>query len=67
MVEHCGEENIEVYGDNKLIVSFPFVEDEFGYNLLLGFGDKCECLEPAHVREEIVRRINNLLKNYDCK
>lgn len=64
MVEHCGEANIQSYGDNKLIVNFPFMEDDFGYNLLLSFGDKCECLEPSHVREEIILRIKNLLKVY---
>ncbi|MBM7869766.1 putative DNA-binding transcriptional regulator YafY [Clostridium pascui] len=64
MLERCGKENIENYGDNKLIVNFPFIEDEFGYNILLGFGDKCECLEPAHVREEVIRRIKNMLNVY---
>lgn len=64
MIEHCGAENIEYYDNNKLIVNFPFVEDEFGYNLLLGFGDKCECLEPARVRDEMIRRIKNLLRVY---
>jgi len=51
MLEHCGEEGIQSYGENKLIVNFPFEESEFGYNLLLSFGDKCECVEPEHVRE----------------
>lgn len=64
MLEHSGEENIEFNGNNKLIVNFPFVDDEFGYNLLLSFGDKCECLEPPHVREELIRRINNMLTFY---
>jgi predicted DNA-binding transcriptional regulator YafY len=64
MIEHCGEENIESYGDNKLIVNFPFVEDEFGYNLMLSFGDKCECLEPPNVRGELIRRIKNMLSVY---
>lgn len=65
MIEYCGAENIEYYDNNKLIVNFPFVEDEFGYNLLLGFGDKCECLEPARVRDEMIRRIKNLLRVYN--
>jgi len=64
MSEHCGEESIQPYGENKLIVNFPFEENEFGYNMLLSFGDKCECLEPAHVREEIIRRVKNLLRVY---
>ena len=50
---------------DKLIVNFPFEENEFGYNLLLSFGDKCECLEPEHVRDEIIRRIKSLLKVYN--
>jgi predicted DNA-binding transcriptional regulator YafY len=65
MLEYCGEENIQSCKDNRLIVNFPFVEDELGYNLLLSFGDKCECLEPAHVREEIILRIKNLLRVYN--
>lgn len=48
----------------KLIVHFPFMEDEFGYNLLLGFGTQCECLEPPHIRAELKRRIENLLTLY---
>lgn len=65
MVEHCGEDNIQYCEDNKLIVNFPFIEDEYGYNLLLGFGDKCECLEPSNVRYELIRRIKNLLRVYN--
>ncbi|ROR28591.1 putative DNA-binding transcriptional regulator YafY [Mobilisporobacter senegalensis] len=60
VVEYCGDENIETYKDNKLVVHFPFMEDDYGYNLLLSFGDKCECLEPENIREEIIRRINKL-------
>ncbi|QHQ61983.1 WYL domain-containing protein [Anaerocolumna sedimenticola] len=63
--EYCGEESIQPYGENKLIVNFPFEQNEFGYNLLLSFGDKCECLKPVQVREEIIRRINNLLRVYN--
>ncbi|MBB6214501.1 putative DNA-binding transcriptional regulator YafY [Anaerosolibacter carboniphilus] len=64
MVEHCGEENIEPDENNKLIVHFPFVEDELGYNLLLSFGDKCECLEPENIRMEVIQRIKKILEVY---
>lgn len=64
IMEYCGEENIKSYGENKLIVDFPFTEDDFSYNIVLGFGHKCECLEPAHVREEIINRIKRLLDVY---
>lgn len=65
IMEYCGEENIQSYSNNKLIVSFPFVEDESAYNLLLSFGDKCECIEPPGVRAELIRRIKNLADVYD--
>lgn len=64
MVDFCGEENIKSYKDNKFIVYCPFVEDDFWYNMLLRFGDKCECLEPENVRLEVIRRIENLLALY---
>lgn len=65
MLEYWGEENIQSTRDNKLIVNFPFVEDDYGYNLLLSFGDKCECLEPVHVRDGIISRIKRLLRVYN--
>lgn len=51
---------------DKQIVHFPFMEDEFGYNLLLGFGNQCECLAPIHVRAELKRRIEKLLEQYQA-
>lgn len=48
----------------KWIVKFPFMEDEFGYNLLLGFGNQCECLTPPHVRAELKQHIESVLKLY---
>lgn len=65
MIEHCGEENIKYFGNNKFIIDFPFVEDELGYSLLLSFGDKCKCLEPLHVREELIKRIKNIIDVYN--
>ncbi len=65
MVERCGEENIKAYGEDKFIVEFPFVEDDLGYDILIGFGDKCECLAPENVRVELIKRIKKLLYIYE--
>ncbi|WP_346871523.1 YafY family protein [Clostridium sp. UBA5119] len=65
MVERCGEDNIEAYGNDKFIVEFPFVEDDLGYNILIGFGDKCECLAPENIRIELIKRIKKLLYVYE--
>lgn len=66
MADYCGRENLRPGPGNKLLVDYPFVESDFGYGLLLGFGDKCECLEPETVRREIERRAAGLLKLYQA-
>lgn len=64
MIEYRGEENLEPYGDNKFIVHFPFMEDDYSYSMILRLGDKCECLGPENIRQEIIRRIENALNIY---
>ncbi|MGX7244285.1 helix-turn-helix transcriptional regulator [Enterococcus quebecensis] len=65
LVDKFGQLNFSPSSNSeKLIVEFPFMEDEFGYNLLLGFGNQCECIEPQHVRTELKRRIEHLLELY---
>ncbi len=64
MADFCGKENIDIYDDTRVIVHFPFMESDYGYGLLLKFGDKCECLEPETIRHELLRRVNNIQKLY---
>ncbi|MEG2656928.1 MAG: YafY family protein [Clostridium sp.] len=64
MVERCGEDNVQAYGDERFLVDFPFVADDLGYNTLMGFGDKCECLAPDNIRIELIKRIEKLLNVY---
>ncbi len=65
IIDRCGEENMEPFGIGQFLVNFSFTEDDFGYNTLLGFGEKCECLSPEHVRRELARRINILAAIYN--
>lgn len=65
ILERCEEENITYCGKNKMIVEFPFVDDNFGYELLLSFGNKCECLEPVEIREKLIEKIRNMLHIYN--
>lgn len=65
MIERCGEDNVQAYREDKFIVNFPFVADDLGYNILMGFGDKCECLAPDNIRIELIRRIKKLLDVYE--
>ncbi len=64
VLDHCAYENFSPDGDEHYIVRFPFIENEYHYNILFSFGDKCECLEPLHVRAEMKRRIYNIAALY---
>jgi len=64
-LEFCAVEDFTPDGDEHYIVDFPFIESDYYYNLLFGFGDQCECLEPLHIRAEMRRRIQNLAALYE--
>ncbi len=64
VMEYCGIENVIPDKEHYYIAWLPFIQDDSGFNLILSFGDKCECLEPLEVREELIRRIYNLSQIY---
>lgn len=64
ILEYCSFDRISPEGDGFL-VRFPFVENDYYYDMLLGFGTRCECLGPEKVRNEIKRRINRLVDIYE--
>ncbi len=65
VLDFCEFEHFLSDGEEHYIVSFPFIENEYYYNILLGFGDKCECLEPLHIRTEMKRRIHDIATIYE--
>jgi predicted DNA-binding transcriptional regulator YafY len=64
VLHFCTMEAISSDGDEHYLVRFPFIENDYYYNILLGFGDKCECLKPPHVRAELKQRIRNMAAIY---
>ena len=64
VLDFCNYEHFSPDGNEHYIVSFPFIENDYYYNILLSFGDKCECLEPLHVRSEMKRRIQDMAALY---
>lgn len=64
VLDYCAYENFSTDGDEHYIVKFPFIENEYYYDILLSFGDKCECLEPPHIRAEIKRKIQDIAAIY---
>ncbi|MGL6202670.1 MAG: helix-turn-helix transcriptional regulator [Lachnospiraceae bacterium] len=65
VLDYCTYEHFSPDGDEHYIVSFPFIENEYYYNILFSFGDKCECLEPLHIRTEMKRRIHDIAAIYE--
>lgn len=65
VLDYCPYEHFSPDGDEHYIVRYPFIENDYYYDTLLSFGDKCECLEPLHVREEMKRRILNIAAIYE--
>ncbi len=65
VLDYCAYEHLTPYGDEHYIVSFPFIENDYYYNILFSFGDKCECLEPLHIRTEMKRRIHDMAAIYE--
>ena len=66
-LDYCAYERFAPDGDEHYVVSFPFVENDYYYNILFGFGDKCECLEPLHIRAEMKRRIRGMAAIYESQ
>lgn len=65
VLDFCTYEDFSPDGDEHYIVSFPFVENDYHYNILFSFGDQCECLEPLHIRMEMKRRIHDIAAIYE--
>lgn len=65
VLDYCTYEHFFPDGGDYYIVDFPFIENEYYYDILLGFGDKCECLEPLKIRDEMKRRIQGIAAIYE--
>ncbi|MGL5900928.1 MAG: WYL domain-containing protein, partial [Lactobacillaceae bacterium] len=65
ILDYCDYENFSKDDKSHYIVNFPFIENDYYYSMLLGFGDQCECLEPLHVRSTLKEKIKNLSRIYE--
>lgn len=65
VLDYCSYEDFSADGDDHYLVRFPFIENDYYYGILLSFGGKCECLEPASIRKEMKRRIQEIAAVYE--
>lgn len=64
VLDFCAYDDLSPDGKDHYLASFPFIENDYHYDILLGFGNKCECLKPPHVRTEMKRRIHSMATMY---
>ncbi|MFV0517971.1 MAG: helix-turn-helix transcriptional regulator [Aminipila sp.] len=65
VLDYCDYEEFASDGNEHYIVNFPFIENDYYFDLLLSFGNKCECLEPLYIRKEIKRRVYEIATLYE--
>ena len=65
VLEFCTYDHFFPDGDEHYIVNFPFIENEYYYDVLLSFGDKCECLEPLPIRTKMKQKLYDIVAIYN--
>ena len=64
ILDFCPYEALSQDGEDYYLADYPFFDSDYYYDMLLSLGDKCEILEPAHVREKLKQKIKNLAEIY---
>ena len=64
VLDFCPPERVTPDGTEHYLVNYPFIERDYFYDMLLSFGDKCVCLAPEHVRDELRCRIQRMARIY---
>ena len=64
VLDFCPPERVTPDGAEHYLVDCPFIERDYYYDMLLSLGDKCECLAPEHVRDELRRRVMRMARIY---
>lgn len=65
VLDFCPPERITPDGAEHYWVDCPFIERDYYYDMLLSLGDKCECLAPERVRDELRHRIQRIARIYE--
>jgi len=64
ILDFCPYERLSQDGEDYYLADYPFFDSDYYYDMLLSLGDKCEILEPAHVREKLKQKIKNMADIY---
>ncbi|WP_430875478.1 helix-turn-helix transcriptional regulator [Gilliamella sp. G0441] len=64
ILDFCDEKDIKKLNEQQYLVNFDFIDDDYSYGILLGLGHQCICLEPEHIRHELIERAEKIIKSY---
>lgn len=65
VIERFGADHILGQDGDGFIAKYPIADRPEGYNVLLKFGAKCEIIEPAHVRQNFMNYLKQILAKYE--
>lgn len=61
------EEEITVRQDGSFLIRFHCILDDWVYGMILSFGPTAKVLQPAMVREEVKRRVEQMVTRYHAE
>ncbi len=64
VIERFGEGHILRAEGDTCLATYPIINNTYGYDKLLAFGDKCEVLEPLDVRAAFQAYVCSILEKY---
>ncbi|PQP83192.1 YafY family transcriptional regulator [Paenibacillus sp. PCH8] len=64
MLDYCTMDHITDLGDEQYQVNLPFIDDDYGFSILMSFGSSLRCVEPEHVRLELMHRMEKAIQQY---
>lgn len=65
ILDYCTIDDITQSDDGKLVVRMNFTDDDYGYGILMSFGNQLVCLEPDFVRYEMRKRLCDMIQQYE--
>lgn len=64
VLDFCDETSIVPADNGKYIVDFLMLSDYYSYSIIISFGERCECLSPQFVRDELEKKLEKMLNIY---
>ncbi|AIQ59284.1 helix-turn-helix transcriptional regulator [Paenibacillus borealis] len=65
VIERFGVDHILQVDEHHCLAKYPIIANEYGYDRLLAFGDKCEVLGPPEIRRGFKAYVQGIMNTYE--